>query len=215
MRTVTLTRDKIRALRLTTTYDVGDHYGGYNTVGLTLSQGIAGMGSSKENDPFTSRAGTKPDFSKMELSYTRQQGITDDVAMVLASTSQWSGGKLYSSEEFGYGGQTFGRAYDSSDILGDYGINGSVELDYNRWAGSAPINAQPYVFYDVGKVCSNEASVDCIDAQSAGLGVRGNAYFDTSYNFGLAYPLDHALVAPIYGQSVNGPRIILQISKSF
>ena len=60
-----------------------------------------------------------------------------------ALSGQWASGPLYSSEEFGYGGKNFGRAYDQSELTGDHGVAASVEVDYAGWSAGRPMAFTP------------------------------------------------------------------------
>ncbi len=95
-------------------YSAQDAWQGTNAFQLGLTQGIAGLGASKKGDLNLSRAQATPDFQKMTLSYTRQQGLLPDTVITGDLSGQLASVPLYSSEEFGVGGQRFGRAYDNS-----------------------------------------------------------------------------------------------------
>jgi hemolysin activation/secretion protein len=211
-----LTRDRIRALRANATYDMSDAWRGYNIASLTLSQGIDALGSSGKDDPFLSRPGAVPDFDKAELSLSRLQGITNDWSVYTAASGLWSPGVLYSSEQFGYGGQAFGRAYDTSEITGDRGIAGSLELRYAGWNAWQKVALQPYSFYDIGEVWNYAVGQPKRESgASAGFGLRFTTPWHESGNIGVAWPLTRQITAPIYGGSTGGPRILLQIGQEF
>jgi hemolysin activation/secretion protein len=211
-----LTRDNIRALRVGASYDASDSWHGYNIASVTLSHGIDGLGSSQKGDLNLSRAGAIPDFDKAELSLSRLQGITNDWSLLASASGQLASSVLYSSEQFGYGGQAFGRAYDASDITGDRGVSTSAELRYDGWGGLQPVSLQPYTFYDIGTVWNR--SIDQPKRESgasAGGGMRFTTPWHESGNVGLAFPLTRDIVAPIYAENKRGPRLLLQIKQDF
>jgi len=211
-----LTRDHVRATRLNATYDVIDSWLGYNIISTTLSRGIDGLGSSKKGDTNLSRGEATPDFTKAELSLTRLQGISQDWSLLMTAALQRASGPLYSSEEFGYGGQSFGRAFDSSEISGDHGAAGSLELRYGGWNDLQPLSLSPYAFYDIGAVWNDDITqVKRESGASAGFGVRSSSDIGMSGNIGLAWPLTREVGTPIYGQKATQPRILLQINQSF
>jgi hemolysin activation/secretion protein len=211
-----LTRDHIRALRANATYDVTDSWQGYNIISATLSRGIDGLGSSKKGDNNLSREEATPDFTKAELSLTRLQGISQDWSLLMTAALQRASGPLYSSEEFGYGGQAFGRAFDLSEISGDHGAAGSLELRYGGWSDWQPVSISPYAFYDIGMVWNDDiAQLKRESGASAGFGVRASSGIGLSGNIGLAWPLTREVGTPIYGQNSTQPRILLQIGQSF
>ena len=211
-----LTRDHIRALRAGATYDISDGWRGYNIAAVTISRGIDALGSSQKDDLDLSRAGALSDFTKAELSLSRLQGITNDWSLLAAASSQLASGVLYSSEQFGYGGQAFGRAYDASEITGDDGISGSLELRYGGISGWQQLHLQPYGFYDIGEVWNESVGQPKRESgASAGLGLRFLTDWHQSGNLGLAWPLTRTITAPVYGESEHGPRIALQMTQEF
>lgn len=212
-----LTRDNIRALRATVNYDVVDDWQGSNNANLIVTHGINALSSSNPGDLNISRVGALPDFTKAELSVSRLQMLTHDWSAYVSGAGQWATGVLYSSEQFGYGGQSFGRAYDASDITGDRGLKGAFELRYSGFTNGNLINLQPYGFYDKGIVWNSAVGqVPEEAASSFGLGIRFSTEWKQTGNLGLAWPIDRNITTPIYGSgSTHGPRIILQISQQF
>ncbi len=212
-----LTRDYIRAFRATANYDVIDGWQGANNANFIVSHGINWLSSSNAGDANISRAGALPDFTKAELSLSRVQMLTHDWSVYVAGAGQWASGVLYSSEQFGYGGQSFGRAYDASDITGDRGLEGAFELRYGGFANEKMISFQPYGFYDTGVVWNDAVGQPPeLAASSFGVGVRFNTVWKQSGNLGLAWPIDQNITTPIYGNGgTHGPRIILQITQQF
>jgi len=197
-------------------FERADSWRGVLNAAFTVTQGIDGMGSSEPGDISVSRVQAKPDFTKAELSVSRMQAITDDWSALLSASGQYASGPLYSSEEYGYGGQSFGRAYDSSEITGDHGVSAAVELRYSAWSTPEPVGIEPYVFYDMGVVWNDDIAQPSRDSgMSAGAGVRATTDFGMSGNLGLAYPLTREISAPIYGSHTQGPRVLLQIAQSF
>ncbi len=208
-------RDRIRALRGSLVYDDSDAWHGTNAVNLTLSKGLEELGANDEGDANLSRAEAEPDFTKFEFSLTRLQALSEEWSLLGSVAGQWADGPLYSSEEFGYGGQAFGRAYDSSEITGDHGLAGSLELRYGQWGNWQPLSLTPYIFYDIGKVWNEDTGARDASGSSAGFGTRFSTFFEISGNIGVAFPLNRDIATPIYGGNPSGPRFSLQISKEF
>jgi hemolysin activation/secretion protein len=121
---------------------------------------------------------------------------------------------LFSSEEFGYGGQDFGRAYDPSELVGDSGIKGSLEIRYLGLKPGFDVNLSPYAFYDIGKVWNEDTGGISESGSSAGFGVSISHSTGFSGNFGLAYPLTRKINTPIDGNP-EGPRYLFQARYSF
>lgn len=210
------TRDKVRVVRSNVTYDMADDWRGYNIVSATLSRGIAGLGANDKGDSNLSRADAVPDFTKLQLSISRLQVLNDRWTVLLSASAQRASSPLFSSEEFGYGGQVFGRAFDDSEISGDHGASGSIELRYSGWQPLDDVNILPYAFYDIGAVWNEDvAQTKHEAAASAGAGVRVLSSIGLSSNVSLAWPLTRRVATPIYGQDDNGPRINVQVGQTF
>lgn len=208
-----LTRDEIRALRARVTYQRADGWGGGNQLDVALSHGIDGLGATGQGSSNLSRPDAVADFTKAEFQFGRSQAIISGVQALVSAAGQLSSDPLYSAEEFGYGGQQFGRAYDNSELTGDHGLSGSFELQYtglNSWEG---VNAVPYGFYDIGKVWNDGNSQEVsASASSAGAGVRFVSELGISANLGLAFPLTQEVSNPLDGNNGKNPRVLIQLS---
>lgn len=213
---IPFTRDDIRVLRASANYDKSDNWRGNSMLNIIISQGIDGLGASRQGDINLSRAEAKPDFTKAEFNVSRLQGFGDSWSALVSVSGQAANGALYSAEEFGYGGQGFGRAYDSSELTGDHGVSGSVEVRYGGFDNIGQINLSPYVFYDAGAVWNvDRGQLSEESASAAGAGIRFSTRWDMTGNLSLAWPLTRQIVTPVYGASENGPRIMLQLSQGF
>lgn len=212
-----LTRDTLRVARATALFDNSDGWNGSNVINFTLSQGIDGFGASQPGDLNLSRAEAEPDFTKAELSLSRLQALAENWSILAQASGQWADQPLYASEEFGVGGQNYGRAYDTSEIVGDQGVSGMVELRYTGWRTIQPVNFEPYVFYDIGIVTNEDLAgqPEHESLSSAGVGMRFATIWGQTGMAGLAFPLTREVSAPIYGQGKNSPRILLQLSHNF
>jgi len=208
-----LTRDRVRAARANVAYDRSDPLDGYEFFNLTFSQGLGVFDSSSAGDKFISRTGAKPDFSKLEYSVSRTQGFGEDVALTTAVFGQVADKPLYSSEQFGYGGQSVGRAFDPSEFLGDNGLEGSAELSYSgvpTWQG---VSIAPFLFYDLGKVWDNDSTTSAF-ASSTGGGIKLGSTLGLTGNLTIAEPLVRRIEDPTSGNGKN-PRILFQTSVKF
>lgn len=208
-----LTRDRVRVLRAGAEYDFTDKFLGLNTIALTLSKGLGIFGASNKSDLNLSRAGAIPNFTKFEVSYTRQNYVADNLLLILGLNTQLASGSLYSSEEFGYGGVNFGRAYDFSEITGDQGVAAFAELQYMGFDPFWGYKVNPFVFYDIGKVWNKgSAATDPISASSTGLGVR--VYGDNGLNFDAlaGIPLTKSIDTPLYG---NGKSVVFRFGLTY
>lgn len=209
-----LTRDRIRVGRAKLSYDTADSWNGYNYLSLALNQGLAMLDSSRKGDLNLSRAEAEPDFTSISATYTRQQGIYGKWLVVGKTSGQLASAPLFSGEEFGYGGQGFGRAYDPSEITGDHGIAAALELRYLGLESWREAQITPYAFYDIGKIWNEDRGSVPESAASAGLGARVSHTSGISGNLGLAWPLTRDAGTPLYGDD-KSPRLLLQLDYGF
>lgn len=211
-----LSRDKVRTAHIGLSCDIEDSWAGYNSANLVLTQGLSLLNSSKAGDINATRQGASPDFTKLQLSYMRMQPISGSWAGVLSLSGQKASRSLYSSEEFGYGGMSAGRAYDNSEIVGDDGLSASIEMRYQGITPVERFHILPYGFYDAGKVWNKNAGQEKkLSGSSAGFGLylqHDNGFFG---NFAAAFPLTKSIDAPTYGGNGKNPRYIVQISYKF
>ena len=120
---------------------------------------------------------------------------------------------MLSSEEVGYGGKNIGRAYDASEITGDKGIMGSIELRYYDVPNISEAIIQPYIFYDIGKVWHNDNTAkNQASAASAGGGVRlSHKKSGLSAEGIVAMPLTKNQATPIIYSDPSKPRLLFEV----
>jgi hemolysin activation/secretion protein len=195
---INLSRDKIASAQVGITLDFVDALRGVNIIDLEYSQGLDAFGASEEGDPELSRAGGRPDFSKATLYAARLQGLWGRWSLLAAATGQLAFTNLVSSEEFAFGGEFFGRAYDASELVGDSGIGGKLELRYTHEFPSAWA-VTGYGFGEAGQIWRRLASAEEVgrseSATSAGLGVRFDASQWLTGYVEVAWPLDRIVLA--------------------
>lgn len=208
------TEDRIRTLVLATPYQFSDGWKGMNYLQPSLTRGLNVFNATETGDPTLARARARSDFTKFNLTASRLQGIVDRLDVLVLATGQKASAAVPSSEQFGFGGQSFGRAYDGSEISGDDGVAVSVELRYVAAKG-ADWFVQPYVYYDIGKVWLKEPNAGPgVSAASAGVGARlqwDAVRLDTV----IAQPLTYTPATPKLGAVNKDPRIMVSLSTSF
>lgn len=208
--------DKTRSISLNLDYDTYDRWDGINTLILSVTHGLNILDAKETGSDNLSREEGRSDFFKTELNFERQQNIGSSLNLTTAVNVQKSNHPLLSSEEFGYGGTSFGRAYDPSEITGDSGASASVEVLYTRLPTieSMDLKLTPFIFYDIGKVWNNDRDTDPISASSTGIGTYYNLPNNISGSLQLAYPLTKQVSTPVMNGS-SGPRILFNMSTSF
>jgi hemolysin activation/secretion protein len=209
-----LTRDWLRVLRGGVAYDVADRWGGQNVVTLDISRGLKMWGASEAGEQNLSRIDATPHFTKLEFSALRQQPLDTDFTLTGRLRGQWSSRPLYSSEQIGFGGPAMGRAYDASEITGDHGINGSLEMRHQGWALAEALRLSPYIFAELGKVWKINSERGDNAAASVGFGSQWSIASRATMDIALALPVSRPAANPTYGNGRN-PRILAQITVAF
>ena len=194
--------DHLRVLRAGTNYDTLDDWEGRDFVRFELSRGLPIFGATAGGQATgVSRPGGRSQFWKATLDAARLQSlnaITPGLGLLTAASGLASfGQQLLASEQFGVGGTQFGRGYDPSELLGDYGAAGKAELQYT-FSGIQLFQQQPtvqaYTFVDYGRLSDANARALGNPAgpralASAGAGLRVSIATSLSADLQLAQPL--------------------------
>ena len=135
--------------------------------------------------------------------------------MLLGAKGQYTSDPLLSSEEFGVGGVSYGRGYDSSEIIGDQGFAGKLELQWNEpYEWNMIEDYQLYSFFDIGRTFNEDAIANnqiTDTLSSAGLGVRTDFTEDTKGSLTVAFPLNRDVQA----ENDRNPRVYFSLSHGF
>jgi hemolysin activation/secretion protein len=210
-----LSRDFVRIAKLQAHRDWQDRYGGTTILDATLSHGLEIWGASRPGDLNLSRANGRPDFVRFETSAYRLQNLTGPWNAVVGVSGQLANTPLLSTQQFGYGGLAFGRAYDSSELTGDQGGSVMAELRFDDGHTPDSFHLEHFIFYDYGKVWSRGVGQpNGQSGASAGLGTRLKTPVGVDAAVTAAQPLTHAPAAPQFGTN-RSPRISFSISGSF
>jgi hemolysin activation/secretion protein len=173
------TRDALRIVGGTLTYDFARQDQSTNLVRLNLEQGLAGLGAEGN-----SRANGSSDYTVASLDFTRSAPLAALGAAALsysfALQGQCSlGDPLLSPVEAAFGGRQFGRFFDAGSMNGEQALFGSFELRYARPLAlglAEPVRFQGYLFFDAGMIRQQgelqPQELRERHAASAGLGVR-------------------------------------------
>ena len=198
--------DHIRIVRLSGDYRLQDQLGGRNYFTAGLRQGISGLGASTSDDPSTSRAGARPNFSVFEYSYTRYQTISNAWSIKANVSGQLAPEPLLSSQTFYLGGAGFGPGYYNADN----GIAGLVELRFDRsTVGTLIKHYQLYAFTDGGEVWN--AGEPKQQLASVGAGVRLDFVDEFHAGAAVAFPVNYSSRTDEFRDA----RFLFSLSKSF
>ncbi|HLJ63575.1 MAG TPA: ShlB/FhaC/HecB family hemolysin secretion/activation protein, partial [Stellaceae bacterium] len=213
----TLSEDKLLVGRFQGSYDLTDIWVRLPATDLALievSQGVPGGPASRKGSDL-SRAGAEPGFTKVAGTLSREQSLVFGFSVLAAGAWQYSGDVVPASEEFGFGGTEFGRGYDPSEILGDSGVAGKLELRWGQAPGLAWFTSyQLYGFYDVGAVWANQNLFGFsqeLTAASTGVGARVTINTHLSGYVELGVPLTRTVAA----EGNRDPRVFFGITGRF
>ena len=114
----TLNRDRLRELTFGGNYTI--HGAGSITyISPELNQGINIFGTSKKNNPLSSRPGATPTYTKFSLGIQNRTSLPFNLQQSLKLKLQIPSEKLFSQEQYGMGGIDTVRGYPPSDYLAD------------------------------------------------------------------------------------------------
>lgn len=211
------TRDDQRIIRANTQITYNDATGAYNGLNAILSHGLDLFGASDKNDTNLSRVDGDPNFTKVSFDATRMQHLYGPFSLLLGMTGQYSLNGLLSSEQFGFGGNEFGRGYDSSEITGDHGLGGKMEISYNHLPNYNLLRRyQIYGFYDLGKAWSRTKIVGQDSHESlASVGLGARLFFTDNLRGDtyVAKPLTHEISSR--GEHADDLRFRFSVTTNF
>lgn len=210
--------DRLRVLSVGLQYEAAMGAGTSSSANLTWKQGLDILGNRETGSADLSRAQGHSNFSKIELGVQTTQALENNFGLSLDMRGQMSFSPLLSSEEFGYGGYSAGRAYDSSEITGDSGMSLLGEIFYNYYLQMPNDPAlsvlQPYAFYDIGKVWNRDQGSQPESGASVGVGLRLKQGSNAQFDLTIAQPLTRAIDNPLRGNG-NNPRILMSLQTAF
>ena len=202
-------KDRLRGLRFKADFDFADTTSAVTQGNITFSQGIDGLGSTTNGNPHPSRVNGRVDFTKIAGMISRTQPLRHNFSIKAAAEGQYALTPLLASEQCGYGGSSFGRAFDPSEITGDSCWSVSGEIRYDLPSTPLLTTSQLYAFVDYGKVYNRapaSGTPASQDGASAGLGLRlGNGKFNA----------DISASKPLTGRTDLGWRYFLTVSAHF
>lgn len=216
---VPLSRDKLRVARVGTTFDHADSWQGITNAKLELSHGLDIGSASTVGDSLISRTrGTGTDFWKARAELARLQRLHTSWNLLLAISGQFSSHALLAGEEFGVGGENFGRGYDVSEILGDHGVAAKAELQVTFPVGWEHLQSwQLFGFYDIGLVFNKDTEAgslsDSDSLLSNGVGIRARMTNTLTADVTLANPLTRTVSSQ--GLDSTNPTVYMRLKKRF
>lgn len=192
-----VSKDKLRVVGFNFAWDVADKLSGINLLNMELTQGIAGLGASSNNNPHKSRVKGRYDFTKLNIDFSRLQALWGKFSLFGIVNYQLAFQPLVSAERFNYGGSSHFRGYTDAPIAGDTGIKEKIELRYGEDRSLVAKNPflsfyQLYCFYGFGTAWNKKPSNDerkQTSAPEVGGGIRLAFFKNTSFNLEAVKPL--------------------------
>jgi len=212
-----IVNDRIRVARVGVDISFLDTLGsaGYNSIQVKYSNGVDAFNATDKHQGDTTRPNSQGNqFKKIEAELSRQQLITNDISVLLAAKGQLSNGPLLSGEEFGFGGISWGRGYDGSEIIGDDGYAAKGEIHWREPVKSDFVESYSvFAFYDIGKTWNDDASAPLEEQirTSTGLGLKANVTEDVRADVVLAFPINRDVAS----EGDRNPRLFAGVSREF
>jgi len=153
-----------------------------HVMGLSIAQGLIIAGS-KVLDTQNTTDGGQPDFTKLNINYAYLRIFDRRWTLSTRLDGQYAVNAMPGLERYSIGGVQFGRAYDPSEISGDHGLAGRLELAYRMLHKASHWHISPFGFYDIGAVWEVHPQTRPYSASlaSLGLGVRMAAEAFSAY----------------------------------
>jgi hemolysin activation/secretion protein len=208
-------KDRQTVLRAGGAYDFVDRLFGINLVALEGSRGLNVLGATETGSAGLSRSNGHSDFSKLTAQALRVQRLADSWSLLVGVNGQIANNPLLVGEEFSLGGADYGRAYDPSELTGDDGVGGKVELRYTLpWRDEVLLSSQLFTFYDIGTVWNQDpvaGEPPRASLASAGVGLR----FDLARGISGSAEVDLPLTRSVAVRGDKDPRLFFSLSAAF
>lgn len=198
-KTIPIYYDRVNALRIGSNFNFfknrPNSLSSSTSINLEFSRGFK---ISESSNTATSRVGGREDFNKFNAEFARDTHyrIKDKQywpSWLIGVSGQKSFVPLLSVEEIGFGGQEYGRGYDSGSFCGDSGLLAKAEGHLNAIADQPLLNrVDVYLFTDAG-VVYNHGNITTQDQSNSAVSAGGgaNLFFPLNIrgNFFVAKPI--------------------------
>ena len=210
------TDERTRAFRGTLAYVRQDDLFGLeavNTAVGTLSGGFPILDARRGGPAFGG-----PGFGKFSTRVERDQKLPwEHFILRLRAAGQFSGGHLPESEEFAFGGEDFGRAFDYDTLSGDRGFATAGELayqfgPYHPW--SVTTLPELYTFADWGKIWNTDTLFLPATDSAASAGIGSRATFGDHDQTIISLELARDLERPQFSPSPPAYRVVFSLRRS-
>ncbi len=171
----TLIKDRVRTAEAGLSYDWADRSGASSLLELSYVKGLTGLEATDSDNPLRSRSYGSAEASYVTARLYRLQPVMGmDLTLDLAGQVVTRGHSLWASAECSFGGQVYGRGFETGLLGGDSCLKASVEL--SKPFQISRFTVAPYLFADGARVGQNGplefGEVREAIATSAGAGLR-------------------------------------------
>jgi hemolysin activation/secretion protein len=144
------------------------------------------------------------DYTKLFYYAAHIQILPKSFSVLIDSMGQYAFTPLIPTEKIPYGGVPFGRAYDPSEIIGDRGIMGGIELRYDNFPQSFS-SIQYFTRYDIGKVWNkNVAPAFALNSVYSDASLSAGLRLFLTKDFNLELSVARPLTNPVQAQVASG-----------
>jgi len=190
----TLIKDRVRTVEAGLSYDWADRSGASSLLELSHVKGLAGLEATDSDNPLRSRSYGSAEASYLTARLYRLQPVMGmGLTLDLAGQVVTRGHSLWASAECSFGGQIYGRGFETGLVGGDSCIKASVEL--SKPFQMSRFTLVPYLFADGARVGQNGpleyGEVREAIATSAGAGLRLTAPAGLSLDVQYARPQEN------------------------
>lgn len=187
--------------------------GGFTAGVIEVRSGLDMLGASTSADTDVSRVGGSGEFTLVRLELERSQALYDRFSLFGRVAAQFTNDKLLVGDQITAGGGLYGKAYDPSELSGDYGymVYGEVRYDQETSVRGTDVGLQFYAFADYAELKFNgDNALPQDDLSSVGAGVRVN-FMQTNLEFEVANPIGPALAR----NNSKDPRFFFSLIQRF
>lgn len=198
-------RDRLHMLGLSYRLAWVTDGGQVQAVTASIGQGLGG-----DSEP--AGAG-RTDFTRFRADYVWRRQWLGEWDVNVSAEAQYAMNALPSVERYTVGGGPFGSAYDPSEISGDHGLAGRIELSQRARAMGGGWRYSPYGGYELGAVWNIEHAARAARLSAASLFAGARAGVG---RLSLTLELAHPLTRPVASQDGDRePRIFASLGYRF
>lgn len=144
------------------------------------------------------------DYTKLYYYAAHIQILPKSFSVLIDSMGQYAFNPVIPAEKIPYGGIPFGRAYDPSEIIGDSGLMGGLELRYNSFPESFS-TVQYFTRYDIGKVWNrNVAPAFALNSVYSDASLSAGVRIFLTEDFNIELSIARPLTNPVQAEELSG-----------